>query len=73
MHWEAASQPHGSSPRPCPAPRSILIARAGPVALKLETCSQAALAQQAHSVLENGGGFPICRLMINKLLKFFQL
>lgn len=24
-------------------------------------------------MLENGGGFPICRLKINKLVKFFQL
>lgn len=48
MHWEAASQPHGSHPSPCPAPRSILIAWAGPAALKLETCSQAALAQRAQ-------------------------
>lgn len=48
MHWEAASQPHGFSPSPCPAPSSFLLAWAGSVALKLEKCSQAALAQGAQ-------------------------
>lgn len=45
---EAASGPQGSSPGPLPAPSSILLAWVEPTTLKLETCSQAALAQGAQ-------------------------